>query len=52
MAKTASKKNWIAGSVNPAHKGFCSPESKSTCTPARKRLAETFKKMGKQRKGK
>lgn len=45
------KKNWIQGAVNPKHKGFCSPMTKSTCTPARKRLAQTFKKIARARKG-
>lgn len=40
----ATKKKWIQSAVNPDHKGYCSPTTKSTCTPARKRLAETFKK--------
>lgn len=30
--------------INPAHKGFCTPMSKSTCTGARRRLALTLKK--------
>lgn len=46
----ATKKNWIAGAVNPAHKGFCSPMTKSTCTPKRKALAKTFKAMAKKKK--
>ena len=45
------KKDWISGAVNPKHKGFCSPMTKKTCTPARKRLAKTFKKMARKRKG-
>jgi len=48
--KTASKKKWIQGAVNPDHKGFCSPMSKSTCTPPRKALALRFKAMAKARK--
>ncbi len=36
--------HWIQKAVNPAHKGYCTPMSKSTCTPKRKALAETFKK--------
>ena len=48
----ATKKNWIQGAVNPKHKGFCSPMSKSTCTPKRKALALTFKAMGRARKKK
>lgn len=46
------KKNWIQGAVNPAHKGFCTPLSKKTCTPKRKALALTFKAMGRARKAK
>lgn len=30
--------------INPAHRGFCTPMSKSTCTGARRRLALTLKK--------
>lgn len=36
--------NWIQKAVNPAHKGYCTPMTKSTCTPRRKALAKTFKK--------
>jgi hypothetical protein len=45
-------KNWIQKAVNPKHKGFCTPMTKKTCTPKRKALAMTFKKMGRARKGK
>ena len=45
-------KNWIQKAVNPKHEGFCTPMTKKTCTPRRKALAMTFKKMGKARKGK
>jgi len=41
---------WIQKAVNPKHKGFCTPESKKTCTPKRKALAHTFKAMAKKRK--
>ncbi len=44
--KTPAKKNWIKGAINPAHKGYCSPTTKKTCTPARKALAMRFKKGG------
>lgn len=44
-----TKKKWIQDAVNPAHKGFCSPTTKKTCTPARRRLAMTFKKMAKKK---
>lgn len=45
-----SSKNWIQKAVNPKHKGYCTPMTKSTCTPKRKALARTFKKMAKKRK--
>ena len=48
----SADKNWIQKAVNPKHKGFCTPMTKKTCTPKRKALAMTFKKMGKARKGK
>lgn len=35
---------WISKAVNPAHKGFCTPMTKSTCTPRRKAFAMTMKK--------
>ena len=47
--KTKSSKNWIQGSVNPKHAGYCSPMSKKTCTPKRKALAITFKKLAKNK---
>jgi hypothetical protein len=34
---------WLKGAINQKHKGFCSPMSKKTCTPARKALARRFK---------
>ena len=49
--KKGTDKNWIQKAVNPKHKGFCTPMTKKTCTPKRKALARTFKKMGKARKG-
>jgi len=51
LKKGGSDKNWIQKAVNPKHKGYCTPMSKKTCTPKRKALARTFKKMGKARKG-
>ena len=51
-AGKSADKNWIQKAVNPKHKGFCTPMTKKTCTPRRKALARTFKKMGKARKGK
>jgi len=46
------KKNWIQNAVNPKHKGYCTPMTKSTCTPKRKALAQTFKRMAAKRKSK
>ena len=51
-AGKSADKNWIQKAVNPKHKGFCTPMTKKTCTPKRKALAKTFKKMGRARKGK
>lgn len=45
----APKKNWIKKAVNPAHKGYCSPMTKKTCTPKRKALAKTLKKIAKKK---
>jgi hypothetical protein len=42
--KAGGKKKWIQKAVNPEHKGYCTPMTKSTCTPRRKALARTFKK--------
>lgn len=52
LKKGGKVKNWIQGAVNPKHKGYCTPMTKKTCTPKRKALAMTFKKMAKARKGK
>jgi len=49
MAKSGK---WIQKAINPKHKGYCTPMTKSTCTPKRKALAKTLKKMAKARKGK
>lgn len=46
---SAGDKNWIQKAVNPAHKGYCTPMTKPTCTPKRKALAKTFKAMAKKR---
>lgn len=35
---------WIQKAINPAHKGYCTPMTKSTCTGRRRALAMTFKK--------
>lgn len=54
--KTAAPKaksgKWIQKAINPKHKGFCTPITKKTCTPKRKALALTLKKMAAKRKGK
>jgi len=39
-----AKGGWIKKAVNPAHKGYCTPMTKSTCTGRRRALALTFKK--------
>lgn len=36
-------KNWIQRAVKKSHKGYCTPMTKKTCTPARKALAKRFK---------
>lgn len=36
--------NWLKGAVNPAHKGFCTPMTKSTCTGHRRAFALMMKK--------
>lgn len=45
----STDKNWIQKAINPAHKGYCTPITKSTCTPKRKALAMTLKKISKNR---
>jgi hypothetical protein len=45
-----SKKNWMQGAVKKSHEGYCTPMTKSTCTPRRKALARTFKAMGRAKK--
>ena len=42
-------KKWIQKAVDPDHEGYCTPMTKDTCTPRRKALAKTFKKMGRKR---
>ena len=44
------KGGWIQKAINPKHKGYCTPMTKSTCIPKRKALARTFKKMAKAKK--
>jgi hypothetical protein len=45
----AKDDKWIQKAVNPKHKGYCTPMSKPTCTPKRKALARTLKKIAKNR---
>ena len=47
LKKGGSDKKWIQKAVDPKHKGYCTPMTKKTCTPARKALAKTFKKKAK-----
>lgn len=52
-ALDAKKKGkWIQKAINPAHKGYCTPMTKSTCTPRRKALAKRLKAMARSRKKK
>ena len=53
--------DWTQKAVDPDHEGYCTPMSKSTCTPARKAFARRAKrgdihkanlKKGKNPKGK
>ena len=45
----STDKKWIQKAINPAHKGYCTPMTKPTCTPKRKALAITLRKMSKNR---
>jgi len=45
----STDKKWIQKAINPAHKGYCTPMTKPTCTPKRKALAVTLKKMAKNK---
>lgn len=38
------KGGWMKGAVDPKHKGYCTPMTKSTCTGHRRAFAETMKK--------
>ena len=42
-------KKWIQKAINPAHKGYCTPQTKATCTPKRKALAQTLRKIAKKK---
>jgi hypothetical protein len=44
-----AEKKWIQKAINPSHRGYCTPESKNTCTPKRKALAHTLKAMHKNK---
>jgi hypothetical protein len=37
-------KDWIQKAINPDHKGYCTPMTKETCTPARKAFAKRAKR--------
>lgn len=39
-------KKWLQKAINPKHAGYCTPMTKSTCTPARKALARRLKPGG------
>lgn len=41
-----TEKKWIQKAIKKSHEGYCTPMSKSTCTPRRKALAKRFKKGG------
>ena len=42
----AKKVKFLQKAINPEHKGYCTPMSKSTCTPRRKALAKRLKPGG------
>lgn len=48
-SKKAKDGKWIQKAINPAHKGYCTPETKATCTPKRKALAHTLRKIAKKK---
>jgi hypothetical protein len=43
LEEKGGEHKWIQKAVNPSHKGYCTPMTKSTCTPHRKALAKRFK---------
>jgi len=47
MAK--KDKKWIQKAINLEHKGYCTPMTKATCTPKRKALAKTLKRIAKNK---
>jgi hypothetical protein len=38
-----AENKFLKKAINPEHKGYCTPMTKKTCTPARKALAKRFK---------
>lgn len=47
--KAKDGKKWIQKAINPAHKGYCTPQTKATCTPKRKAVAQTLRKIAKKK---
>ena len=45
----STDKKWIQKAINPAHKGYCNTMTKPNCTPKRKALAKTLKKIAKNK---
>jgi len=45
----AKKSRWLQKAINPKHKGYCTPDTKSTCTPKRKALAHTLRMIWKNK---
>ena len=52
MAQKRKKRLNLKKAINPAHRGYCTPMSKKTCTPRRKALAKRLKPGGDLYKGK
>ena len=52
MEDAKKAKKWMQKAVNPKHEGYCTPLTKKTCTPKRKALAMTFKKIARAKKNK
>lgn len=42
----ATKRLNLKKAINPAHKNYCTPMTKATCTPPRKALAKRLKPGG------
>lgn len=45
----AKDKKWIQKAINPKHTWYCTPMTKPTCTPKRKALAKTLKRIAKSK---